>query len=37
MRRRQFAAGMGMLPFASQAFAQGDEWPVRNVRIVPDH
>ncbi len=39
MRRRQFAAGLGMLPlapapFAATAFAQGDDWPARNVRIV---
>ena len=39
MRRRQFAAGLGMLPLASvplasTAFAQGDDWPARNVRIV---
>ncbi|WP_428546136.1 Bug family tripartite tricarboxylate transporter substrate binding protein [Reyranella sp.] len=39
MRRRRFAAGLSMLPlastaFASTAFAQGDDWPTRNVRIV---
>ena len=34
MRRRQFAAVLGALPFAGQAFAQGDEWPARTVRVV---
>lgn len=39
MRRRQFAATLGVLPFgqaalAKSAFAQGDDWPARNVRIV---
>jgi tripartite-type tricarboxylate transporter receptor subunit TctC len=39
MRRRQFAATLGALPFAGQVFApsagaQGDDWPSRTVRIV---
>ena len=34
MRRRQFAATLGALPFAGRAFAQGDDWPARTVRIV---
>src|SRR6476469_10681798 len=34
MRRRQFAAALGALPFAGPAFAQGDEWPARTVRVV---
>ena len=34
MRRRQFAAALGALPFAGRAFAQGDDWPARTVRIV---
>ena len=39
MRRRHFAATLGVLPFAQGifgrgAFAQGDDWPTRNVRIV---
>jgi tripartite-type tricarboxylate transporter receptor subunit TctC len=34
MRRRHFAATLGVLPLASSAFAQGDDWPARNVRVV---
>lgn len=34
MRRRHFAAALAGLPFASHAFAQADDWPNRNVRIV---
>ncbi len=39
MRRRQFAAALGVLPFAGQAvapsaWAEGDDWPTRSVRIV---
>ena len=34
MRRRQFTAALGALPFAGRAFAQGDDWPARTVRIV---
>ncbi len=38
MRRRQFAAALGAMPFAgavaSPAGAQGDDWPSRTVRIV---
>ena len=39
MRRRQFASALGALPLAGQAvapaaWAEGDEWPTRSVRIV---
>src|SRR4029077_7972151 len=34
MQRRQFAATLGALPFAGRAFAQGDDWPARTVRVV---
>lgn len=34
MKRRQFTAVLGMLPLAGPAFAQGDDWPQRTVRIV---
>jgi tripartite-type tricarboxylate transporter receptor subunit TctC len=34
MKRRQFAAALGALPLAGQAFAQGDDWPSRTVRVV---
>jgi tripartite-type tricarboxylate transporter receptor subunit TctC len=39
MRRRQFAAALGTLPLAGRAlapsaWAEGDEWPARSVRIV---
>lgn len=34
MRRRQFTAGFGAMMGAPQAFAQGDDWPTHNVRIV---
>jgi len=39
MRRRQFAAALGALPLAGQAvapaaWAEGDEWPTRSVRVV---
>ncbi len=38
MRRRQFTAALGGLPMAAtvapRAFAQGDDWPTRSVRIV---
>jgi tripartite-type tricarboxylate transporter receptor subunit TctC len=39
MRRRQFAAALGALPLAGRAlapsaWAEGDEWPARSVRIV---
>ena len=39
MRRRQFAAALGTLPLAGRAlapsaWAEGDEWPTRSVRIV---
>jgi len=39
MKRRQFAAALGTLPLAGQAvapsaWAEGDEWPSRTVRIV---
>lgn len=34
MRRCQFAAVPGALPFAARALAQGDDRPSRTVRIV---
>ena len=39
MRRREFAAALGMLPLAARALApsaraEGDDWPQRSVRIV---
>jgi tripartite-type tricarboxylate transporter receptor subunit TctC len=39
MRRRQFAAALGALPLAGwaaarSAWAEGDEWPTRSVRVV---
>ena len=34
MKRRQFTAALGVLPLAGPAFAQGDDWPQRTVRIV---
>jgi len=34
MKRRQFAAALGVLPLAGTALAQGDDWPQRTVRIV---
>src|SRR5262245_36061757 len=34
MKRRQFTAVLGVLPLTGPAFAQGEEWPARNVRIV---
>jgi tripartite-type tricarboxylate transporter receptor subunit TctC len=39
MMRRQFAAALGALPLAGQAlapsaWAEGDEWPTRTVRVV---
>jgi len=34
MKRRQFALAAAVLPLAGQAFAQGDDWPARNVRVV---
>src|SRR5262245_64589867 len=34
MKRRQFTAVLGALPLAGPAFAQGDDWPQRTVRIV---
>ena len=39
MRRRQFAAALGALPLAGRAaappaWAEGDDWPTRSVRIV---
>jgi len=34
MKRRQFTAVLGVLPLAGPAFAQGDDWPQRTVRIV---
>ena len=39
MRRRQFAAALGALPLAGQAvappaWAEGDDWPTRTVRVV---
>jgi tripartite-type tricarboxylate transporter receptor subunit TctC len=34
MRRRQFTAALAVLPFTGRAFAQGDDWPQRTVRIV---
>ena len=34
MRRRQFTAALAVLPLAGTAFAQGDDWPQRTVRIV---
>ncbi len=34
MKRRQFTAALGMLPLAGPAFAQGNDWPQRTVRVV---
>ena len=34
MKRRQFTAALGVLPLVGPAFAQGDDWPQRTVRIV---
>ena len=34
MKRRQFTAALGVLPLAGPAFAQGEDWPQRTVRIV---
>ena len=34
MKRRQFTAVLGVLPLAGPAFAQGDDWPQRTVRVV---
>jgi len=34
MKRRQFTAALGVLPLVGTAFAQGDDWPQRTVRIV---
>ena len=34
MKRRQFTAVLGVLPLAGPAFAQGEDWPQRTVRIV---
>lgn len=34
MRRRHFTVALGVLPLAGTAFAQGDDWPQRTVRIV---
>jgi len=34
MRRRHFTAGVGATLIAAPAFAQGDDWPTRTVRIV---
>ncbi|MBM3649887.1 MAG: tripartite tricarboxylate transporter substrate binding protein [Alphaproteobacteria bacterium] len=34
MNRRHFATMLATLPLASRAFAQGDDWPQRTVRIV---
>jgi tripartite-type tricarboxylate transporter receptor subunit TctC len=34
VRRRRFAAALGALPFAGPAFAEGEDWPARTVRIV---
>ena len=34
MRRRHFTAALGVLPLAGTAFAQGEDWPQRTVRIV---
>jgi tripartite-type tricarboxylate transporter receptor subunit TctC len=34
MKRRQFTAALGVFPLAGTAFAQGDDWPQRTVRIV---
>jgi tripartite-type tricarboxylate transporter receptor subunit TctC len=34
MRRRRFTAALAVLPLARTAFAQGDDWPQRTVRIV---
>ena len=34
MKRRQFTAGLSLLPVAAPAFAQGEDWPARNVRVV---
>lgn len=34
MKRRQLTAALGVLPLAGTAFAQGDDWPQRTVRIV---
>jgi tripartite-type tricarboxylate transporter receptor subunit TctC len=34
MKRRHFTAALAALPLAGTAFAQGDDWPQRTVRIV---
>jgi tripartite-type tricarboxylate transporter receptor subunit TctC len=34
MRRRQFAAALAAMPVIGKAYAQGDDWPSRTVRIV---
>jgi tripartite-type tricarboxylate transporter receptor subunit TctC len=34
MNRRQLTAALGVLPLAGSAFAQGDDWPQRTVRVV---
>jgi tripartite-type tricarboxylate transporter receptor subunit TctC len=34
MKRRQFTAALSVLPLAAPAFAQGEDWPQRTVRIV---
>ncbi|MBI2737177.1 MAG: tripartite tricarboxylate transporter substrate binding protein [Rhodospirillales bacterium] len=34
MKRRQFTAALAALPLARPAFAQGNDWPQRTVRIV---
>jgi tripartite-type tricarboxylate transporter receptor subunit TctC len=34
MRRRQFAAALAAMPVIGKAGAQGDDWPLRTVRIV---
>jgi tripartite-type tricarboxylate transporter receptor subunit TctC len=34
MKRRQFTAILGTLPLAGPAFAQGNDWPQRTVRVV---
>jgi tripartite-type tricarboxylate transporter receptor subunit TctC len=34
MKRRQFTAALAVLPWAGSAFAQGDDWPQRTVRVV---
>ncbi len=34
MKRREFVAAAAALPLAGRAFAQGDDWPTRTVRVV---